>query len=86
MKKAALSFTNLFGKFVCVVLYAAFAALAVKGVWIPLAALAALHFSEYFIAAHKVAKANGINQLSAFLNCLCFGFTWWLPIKNGYKF
>lgn len=76
-----LKFNEKFGKPVCVVLYAVFAFLAAKGIWIPLAALGVMHFSEYFIAAHKVAKEAGIDQLTAFINCLAFGFTWWLPIK-----
>ena len=76
-------FTLNFGKPVCVILYAVFAVLAAKKIWIPLALLALLHFSEYFISSHKVAKDKNIGQLTAFVNCLCFGFTWWLPVRNG---
>lgn len=76
-----MKFTKKFGKPVCVILYAAFSALAAKGIWIPLAALGLMHFCEYFIAAHKVAKKAEIDQVTAFVNCLAFGFTWWLPLK-----
>lgn len=78
-----LKLTAKFGKPVCVTLYAAFAALAVKGIWLPLALLAAMHLTEFFAVAIKVAKANGIDMITAFVNCLCFGFTWWLPIKTS---
>lgn len=80
-----LKFTEKFGKPVCVVLYAVFAALAAKGIWIPLAALAVMHLSEFFIAAVKVARENEIDLFTAFVNCLAFGFTWWLPIKKNGK-
>lgn len=78
-------FTRAFGKPICVILYALFAYLAAKITVIPLAALVALHLSEYFIFAIKVAKSCGINQFTAFVNCLAFGFTWWIPVKldNG---
>lgn len=78
-----LDFSRKFGKVICVILYALFAYLCAKGIWIPLAALVLLHFSEYFIAAMNVAKKNGISQITAFVNCLAFGFTWWLPIKEN---
>lgn len=78
-----LDFSRKFGKVICVVLYAVFACFCVKGIWIPLAALALLHFSEYFIVAMKVARKKGISQFTAFANCLAFGFTWWLPIKEN---
>lgn len=79
------SFTEKFGKPVCVLLYAAFAALAVSVTWIPLAALVVMHLTEYFAVAIKVAKQNKIGQITAFFNCLAFGFTWWLPVKKGKK-
>ena len=77
------SFTEKFGKPVCVILYAAFAALAVKITWIPLAALALMHFCEYIIIGYKTAKRNNIGFLTGIINCLAFGFTWWLPIKRS---
>lgn len=80
-----LKLTEKFGKVICVALYAVFSALAVKKTWIPLAGLGLMHFSEYFIAARKVAKDNKIDQITAFFNCLAFGFTWWLPIKKQGK-
>lgn len=78
-----MEFTKKFGKAICVVLYAAFAYLAAKKKPVPLIALAAMHIGEYFTQARKVAKEHAIDPLSAFANCLCFGFTWWLPIKKG---
>ncbi len=78
-----LNMSRKYGKFICVVLYAVFAFLSARGIWIPLAALGLLHLSEYFIVAINVAKNNGISQFTAFLNCLAFGFTWWLPIKEN---
>lgn len=74
--------TEKFGKPLCVLLYAVFSALAVAVTWIPLAALVLMHLTEYFAVAAKVAKSKGIDQLTAFANCLAFGFTWWLPIKK----
>ncbi len=75
--------TAKFGKPLCVILYAAFAALAARGIWIPLALLVVMHLTEFFAVAIKVAKQNKIDMLTAFANCLCFGFTWWLPIKKN---
>ncbi len=75
-------FTVNFGKPACVILYAVFSALAVNITVIPLAALVLMHLTEYFIIGFRVAKQNKINPISGFLNCLSFGFTWWLPIKK----
>lgn len=80
-----LKFTEKFGKPTCVILYAVFSFFAAKGLWIPLALLGALHFVEYFVAALKVAREAKIDAFTAFINCLAFGFTWWLPIKNAKK-
>ena len=71
-----------YGKPVCVILYAVFAALLAKGIWIPFTVLAAMHIIEYAVIGFKVGKQAGYGIIPAFLNCLCFGFTWWLPIKN----
>ncbi len=75
--------TKQFGKPICVVLYAAFAALAVKRKPIPLIILFLMHAAEYFIVGRKVAKDSGISVPEGLAQCLTFGFTWWLPIKNG---
>ena len=80
-----LDFTKKFGKAICVVLYAVLAYLAGKKHPVPLLVLVATHISEYFLKARKIAKEHAINQLSAFFNCLCFGFTWWLPIRESGK-
>ena len=78
-----LKITKQFGKPICVVLYAAFAALAVKRKPIPLIILFLMHAAEYFIVGRKVAEDNGISVLEGLAQCLTFGFTWWMPIKNG---
>ena len=46
------------------------------------ALILALHCSEYFITARKIAAKAGIAPGKAFLRCMLFGFTWWLPIKK----
>ncbi len=74
--------TVAFGKPICVVLYAAFSALLVKEIWIPFAALALMHFCEFIVIGYKVGKSNNLGFFTSFVNCLCFGFTWWLPIKK----
>lgn len=78
-----LKFTKVFGKPICVVLYAVFTALAVKITVIPLAALLLMHFTEYLIIGRKVAKENNMTIIDGFLECMCFGFTWWLPVKKA---
>ncbi len=77
--------TKQFGKPICVLLYAVFAALAAKKKPWPLLALFALHASEYFLVARKVADENGIPQGEALAKCLAFGFTWWKPIKYHWE-
>ena len=77
-----LKITKLIGKPVCIVLYAVFAALAAKKKYVPLILLAALHATEYVAIGRKVAKDNNMSVLSGLANCLAFGFTWWLPVKN----
>ena len=78
-----LNITRLIGKPVCVALYAAFAALAAKKKLLPLIILFALHLFETLTVGRKVAKEHGIGALEWIVNCLCFGFTWWLPIREG---
>ena len=75
-------FTVNFGKPACVILYAAFSYLAANITVIPLIALVVMHLTEYFIIGFKTAKEYKINPVSGFLNCLCFGFTWWLPVRS----
>ncbi len=76
-------FTKQFGKPICVLLYALFAALAAKKKPWPLLALLAAHTAEYFLVARKVADEHGIPQPEAAAKCLAFGFTWWKPIRDG---
>lgn len=78
-------FTQKYGKPICVLLYAVLAFLAGKKHPKPLLFLLATHIAEYFLIARKIARLHAINQLSAFFNCLCFGFGWWLPIQKGWE-
>lgn len=78
-----LKITKLIGKPVCVALYAVFAALAVKKKPLPLIILFALHLFETLTVGRKVAEERHIGALEWITNCLCFGFTWWLPIREG---
>ena len=73
--------TRRFGKPICVLLYAVFAALAARKKPWPLLALFTAHAAEYFLVGRKVAEENGIGRPAALANCLAFGFTWWKPIK-----
>ena len=67
----------------CIVLYAASIALwALTGFFYLFAALLVLHVSEYFIIGGKVGEQAGLSKAKAFLLCLAFGFTWWLPLKK----
>jgi hypothetical protein len=68
----------------CLVLYAASIALwALTGFFYLFAVLLVLHVSEYFIVGRKVGEQAGISKGKAFLLCLAFGFTWWLPLKKN---
>ena len=74
--------TKLVGKPVCVALWAAFAALAAKKKPLPLVLLFATHLVETLTVGRKVAKEHSVGVLEWIANCLSFGFTWWLPIKE----
>lgn len=78
-----LKITKQFGKPICAVLYAVFAVLAAKKKPLPLLTLLLLHAVEYVKDGRKVAAENGIGAAEALVQCLVFGFTWWLPIKKG---
>ncbi len=77
-----LTMTKRFGKPVCVALYAAFAALAAKKKPIPLLVLFGMHLTEYFVIGRKVGAEKGLDALTTAVQCLSFGFTWWLPLKK----
>lgn len=77
-----LNLTKQFGKPVCVALYAAFAALAVKKKPLPLIVLFLMHASEYAVIGRKVAEDAGLSRAEGLVQCLSFGFTWWLPIRK----
>ena len=78
-----LKLTKQFGKPICVTLYAAFAALAVRKKPLPLLILFGLHSGEYVLEGRKVAAQAGLGLLEGLAQCLAFGFTWWLPLKKG---
>lgn len=77
-----LKLTKAVGKPVCVLLYAAFAWLAAKKKPLPLLILLGLHLMETLTVGRRVAKDRQIPVPEWVLNCLCFGFTWWLPLKK----
>lgn len=82
MSELFLKLTKRFGKVICVVLYAAFAALAAKKKPIPLIVLFAMHLAETLTIGRKVAKEKGVGAAEWIANCLAFGFTWWLPLRS----
>lgn len=75
--------TKEFGKQICLALYGAFGWLALRKKPLPLLALLLLHSYEYFDVGRKVAKEHGLRPVEGLLNCLAYGFTWWLPLKKG---
>ena len=77
-----LKLTKWFGKPVCVVLYAVFAALAVKKKPLPMIVLFAMHLAEMLTIGRTVAKEKGVGAAEWIVNCLAFGFTWWLPLRG----
>ncbi len=78
-----LDITKKFGKPGCVVLYAVFSALAAKKKPLPLLILFLLHTVEYFHVGRRIAAERGLHWAEGLAKCLCFGFTWWLPLKKG---
>ncbi len=78
-----LKLTRLIGKPVCVALYAAFSALAARKKPLPLLILFLMHTGEYFLIGRKVADENKLSVPVGLLQCLAFGFTWWLPLKRS---
>lgn len=80
--KMFVKITSAYGKAICLVLYAVFSGLLAQKIWAPFVILVVMHIAEFFIIGYKVGKENGIGVIPAFVNCLCFGFTWWLPVKS----
>ncbi len=74
--------TRQFGKPICVLLYAVFAALAAKKKPWPLLLLLAAHGLEYLLVARDLAGELGVPQGEAAAKCLAFGFTWWKPLRD----
>lgn len=77
-----LKLTKLFGKPICVALYAAFAALAARKKPLPLLILFGMHLAETLTIGRKVAREKGAGAVEWIVNCLAFGFTWWLPLRG----
>ena len=46
-------------------------------------ALIALHTAEYFHIGRRIAAEHGLRPAEGLLNCLAYGFTWWLPLERG---
>ena len=74
--------TRMFGKPICVALYAAFAALSAKKKPAPLLVLFAMHLTEYFVIGRRTAAEKGLHPTEGLAQCLAFGFTWWLPLRK----
>lgn len=77
-----LKLTRQFGKPICVALYAAFAALAARRKPLPLLILFGMHLAETLTIGRKVAREKGVGAVEWIVNCLAFGFTWWLPLRG----
>ena len=45
--------------------------------------LIALHTAEYFHIGRRIAAEHGMSPAEGLLNCLAYGFTWWLPLERG---
>ncbi|MDZ5724910.1 hypothetical protein [Acetobacterium sp. K1/6] len=58
---------------------------AVKKDWKPLAAVAALHATEYAIVGRKIGKAAEVSEPEAVANCMLFGIAWWQPLQEEVK-
>ena len=70
----------------CLVIYTGTVILGiVTGIWWPLFFIVALHFVEFFVIGKKTGDAVGMPVLSAFIVCMLFGFTWWLPLRKQLK-
>ncbi len=57
----------------------------VKKDWKPLAAVVALHATEYAVVGRKIGKAAEISEPAAVANCMLFGITWWQPLESEIK-
>ena len=76
---------GIIGKPLCAALYGFFAYLAAKKKPLPLILLFIMHTTEYFIIGKKTGEEYGISKSKSLINCLSFGFTWWLPVRKGDK-
>ena len=78
-----LKLTKQFGKPICVLLYGVFGLLAGKKKPLPLLILAGMHACEYVLIGRKTAQEQGLGKAEGLAQCLAFGFTWWLPLRQG---
>ena len=70
----------------CLVIYVAAVVLVIlKGIWLPLVLVAALHLVEFIIVGKKTGDETGMPAAVSFINCMLFGFTWWMPIRDNKK-
>ncbi len=77
-----LKLTKAFGKPICVALYAAFAWLCAKKKPLPLLVLFGMHAAEYVLIGRRTAEEKGLSAAEGAVQCLAFGFTWWLPLRH----
>lgn len=75
--------TKAYGKQICAGLYGVFAWLAARRRPLPLLILLALHTYEYFHIGRRIAAEHGLRAVEGLVNCLAYGFTWWLPLERG---
>jgi len=44
-----------------------------------------LHLFETLTIGLKTGEEYGKSKAESFASCICFGFTWWLPLKKQMK-
>lgn len=76
-----MKYLKIIGQPFCILLYIISAIFAFKKKPIWLALLFGSHLTEYFVIGKKVGKESNMSKLSAFLHCIAYGLTWWIPIK-----
>lgn len=51
--------------------------------WIIFIGLVVFHLSEIPIVSMKIGRERNVPVPAVIVKTLLFGFTWWLPLKNG---
>ncbi|MEG0979318.1 MAG: hypothetical protein RR911_06270 [Oscillospiraceae bacterium] len=83
-KQKLIKYSFLAGKIGCIILYVVGIILGLKKKnWWLFGCVAAMHIAEAFLIGIKTGVANGRNKVTSAICTLLFGFTWWLPIKQG---